>query len=519
MQTTNDTFDQLAQGHVRPLSWALRASFDKTFNADTTFFILDTSTLDGMDLLAPTDDNPITEWYKYAYADFTDKVISLEVVREETEPYSITQAYADITLNNYDGYFTPNSGSPIDEFILPRRPFRISMGFGSLVLPQIVGLSDNMPKIDKSSRTASFHVLDFMTLLLSKDIGETIMLENVKTHEVLDYLLQYMGLSSGQYTLDGSINTIKFFYVEAGTTFGTVANKLMEAEIGKLYLDEQGIIRFKNRYNYDLTPVYIFDKSNTIDYSIVDNPKIINSVTVKGAVREVKASKSVGTGSTSVGTGSTTSVPVGDTVEAFVSFNDPVTSADDPVYSATAISSSYFTSVLASDNTTPYTDVGLVSSDLFSKSIKLTFENTGAADASIKAIDIYGTPAEVVDNIEVKEIDQDSIDKFEEQTYEIDNEYIQDNSAAQTRAVILLRDYKDYNSIVDIDVKGNPALQLGDAVTLDLDGFQGIYSIIKSTNIQSSGKFDQRFRVLKRSVVMFFTLDTSVLDGTDLLSP
>jgi hypothetical protein len=512
MRTVSPTFRQLAAGHVRPLAWNTRISFDKTFNEDTTFFTLDVSELDGMDILAPNDDNPLQAWDKYAYADFDNRTISLEVTREETEPYSIVQAYADVTLNNYDSYYTPNSGSPIDTYILPRRPFRLSMGFGATALQQIVGLSDNMPKLDKTSRTASFHILDFMTLLLGKNIGETIILENVKTHEVLDYLLQYMGLSSDQYVLDGSINTIKFFYVEAGTTFGTVANKLMEAEIGKFYLDEQGTIRFKNRYNYDLTPVYTFDKSNTVDYSIVDQPKIINSVKVTAARREVQSLKSVGTGQT-------TSVPAGETVGVFVNFNDPVTYVNNPVYSATAITDSYFTSVLASDNTTAYTDVNLISLDQFSKSAKLTFENTGVSDASITAIDIYGTPAEVVENIEINEIDQDSIDKFEEQHYTIDNEYIQDKNSAQTRAIILLRDYKDYNSTVDIDVKGTPALQLSDAVTLDLDGFQGIYSIIKITNITSDAKFQQRMRVLKRTEVTFFTLDQSTLNGLELLSP
>lgn len=511
MQSTTLQFRQLAAGHVRPLSWGLSASFDKTFNEATTFFTLDESVLDGIDILAPLDDIPIQASDKYAYQDFRDRVISLEVVREETEPYSVVQAFADISLNNYDGYFTPGSGSPIDNYILPRRPFRLSMGFNTQVLQQIVGLSDDMPDLDKVSGTASFHVIDFMSYLLDRDISETVMLENVRTHEVLDYLLQHLGLSEDQYALDGSVNTIRFFYVERGTTFGNVVSKLIEAEIGAFFLDEHGIIRFKNRYNYDLTPVYTFDKSNTINYSVGEQPKIINSVKITGDVREVQSSKSVGTSSS-------TPIGVGEEIIMFINFNDPVTSVVDPVYSATPISSSHFISALNSDGTGAYTDVVLNDLELFSQSAKLTFENVGSNSAYIAAVNVYGTPAEVVDTIDVREIDQSSINKFEEQIYEINNEYLQTTDNAQTRALMLLRDYKDYANTIQLEVKGSSALQMGDAIDVDLDGFQGVYVITKTANILSGGGFKQSLRAIKKLAVSYFVLDESVLDGSDLLS-
>lgn len=512
MQTTGLTFRQRAAGHVRPLAWAVRASFDKALDDDVAFFTLDTSILDGPDVLAPSDDNPLQAWDKYAYADYTEKVVSIEVTREEAEPYSIVQAYADITLNNYDNYFTPNSGSPIDTDILPKRPFRALLGFEGETVPQIVGLSEGMPQIDKSSRLATFHVIDFMTFLLDKDLSETVILERVKTHEVLDYLFQFMGLTSGQYMLDSSINTIRFFYVEKGTKFRDTIGKLMEAEIGHLYMDEAGVIRFRNRYNYDLTPVYTFDKSNVTDYSVSDETNIINSVKVTSQVREVQALQSVWTSALP------TTVEAGQTVEIWAEFQDPVTTAVDPVYSDIETNTSYFTSALGEDGTGTYTSM-TVDMDMFSMSAKLTFENTGASTAFITAVNIYGTPAKVVDSIKVEEKDQVSIDKFEEQLYEIDNNYIQDESNAQSRALILLNDYAEYGSGLDIEVKGSPALQLGDAIDLDLDGYQGIHVITKTVNITGGGRFTQRLRVRSKVQPTFFTLDTSLLDGPDVLSP
>jgi hypothetical protein len=512
MQTTTSRFRQLAAGNVRPLSWGLKASFDKTFDAGITFFTLDQSLLDGPDILAPSGDNPLQQWDKYSYLDYSDRAISIEVTREETEPYSIAQAYADITVNNYDGYFTPNSGSPIDANILPRRPFRALLGFGSEVLPQIVGLSQGMPELDKASRTASFHVVDFMTYLRNQDIGETIMLQNVKTHEVLDYLFQYLGLLPEQYSLDGSLNTIRFFYVEKDAKFGGILDKLMEAEIGRLYMDEAGVIHFGNRYNYNLTPVASFDLSNTIDYAVSDVSSIINSVKITSAYREVQPLQSIWTSATP------TPVIAGSTVVVWAQLFDPITSATTPTYSSVETNSSYFISALEQDGSTPYTDIS-VTMDLFSKTAKLTFVNTGVSDAYVTAVDLYGTPAKVVETISVAEFDQTSIDKFEEQLYEIDNEYIQDESNAQSRALILLHDYAAYGAGVDIEVKGSPAIQLGDAIDLSLDGYQGIHIVTKTTNILTAGKLTQRLRARKKVAVTFFTLDVSLLDGTDLLSP
>lgn len=515
MQARTDQFDVLAKGHVRPIAWNVRASFDKTFDASVTFFTLDVSLLDGPDILTGLDDNPITAWDIYAYQDFTSRTISLEVTREETEPYSIVQAYGDVTLNNYDGYFTPNGGSPIDEFILPRRPFRLGVGFGNEALQQVVGLTEKMPAIDKASRTASFHVIDFMSYLYDKDITETIMLEDVRTDEVLDYLFGTMGLTPDQYVLDEGKNTIPFFYVERGDQFGSVVEKLIEAEIGSLYMDELGIIRFKNVYyqylNSDI--VYSFDRTNVIDYSVSDEQSIINSVKVTATIRDVQVFQSVWASVQRA------LINPGESVTIWADFDDPVTTLNDPTYQTGEIADSYYLASNDELGEVPYSDIDLTSLDLFSKSAKMVFTNSGGSAAYINTINLWGTPAKIVDTITAIDRDQDSVDKFEERLYEIDNPYIQTQEMATTRITNLLREYKDFGSLLDIEVKGNSALQLSDVVTLDLDGYSGPYVIRKEVNIVAGGEFKQRLRVRKTIIYDFFILDSSLLDSDAVLSP
>ena len=514
MQTTNATFDNAVNSQTREISWQLRMSFDKAFDPSVTFFTLDVSLLDGPDILAPSDGNVVQEWDKYAYTDYSDRVISIEITREEIEPYSVVQAFADITLNNYDSYFTPNSGSPIDEFILPKRPVRLLLGFEGYNLPQFIGLTERMPEIDKTARTVRFHLTDFLSFLFSKKIDNTELLTDVSTGEALTYLFESVGLSDDQLNFTGtSFNRIPYFFVEKDQTLGDVVRKLMEAEQGRLYMDEFGVITFQNRQDYSTTPIATFDMSNTLDYSTSGEDDLINFVEIKSSILEEQIEQSIWQSS------SATLVKAGATATVWADLQDPVTSVTSPIYSDVTIPQSHFISAEDTGNTIPYTSISLDSIDVFSKSVKMVFENTGSNDAYVTTVDLWGTPIKVTDTIRVEDFDQGSVDKYEEQRYTLDTTYIQKRSTAESKASILLDDYAELGSILEIDVIGNMALQIGDHVTLDLDGYQGDYAITKITQVMQGAGYRQRLTVKEKEVRMYFILDQSLLDGPDVLAP
>lgn len=511
MQTTTAQYDLLATGNVRPLDWRLSISFDKQINPLIKFFTLDDSLLDGVDILSPDDTSSILLWDQFQYQDYTDRVISMEVTRLENEPYSNAMAYADLTINNYDDYFTPDAGSPIELDILPRRPFRIFMGFKNNVLPQFVGMSETMPKIDRIAKTASFHLIDFLSYLYEQDISETILLENVRTDQVLDHLLDMLGILPSQYELETGINTMRVFYAEKGKKFGTICDELMEAEIGRLFMDESGIIKLQNRYSYNLTPVDTLDDTNCTNYEILNEDTIINRVRVTVPVRVRAEEQSV------YRLSQPRLITIGETAEIIVNFDDPIFTVNDPVYSATPIVDSYFRSTTDEAGFTPYTGIDFVSSQVYSKFAIYTFENTGASDAYIVEMDLFGEPAKVISEVVVDDQDNTSIAKFEEQIYEIKNEYIQDRDNAVSRTTLLLFDYAEYGSIINVTYKGNFALQLGDAVSLDLGTTDGIFIIGKISNLLIGSSFTQRLTLRKKRILNFFILDQSLLDGDDRL--
>lgn len=524
MQTVNQTFVDNANADVRKLAFELRASFTKQFNDNINFFIISSddtpeSLLDGVDLLAPTGSDVVAEWDKYLYQDYTDRVISIEVTNEQIEPYSIVQSFADVTVNNFDGYFTPNSGSPIDQYILPKRPFRILFGFRNSTLPQFVGLSTTMPSIDKSARTAKFHLIDFLTFIFDREIPDSEMLTDVTTGDALDYIFQEVGLLPGQYVLDEtSFNTIPFFYVEKGQKVGTVIKELMEAEQGRLYMDEFGIIRFLNRQNYNTDVVWSFDDDTIINYGLSTEDDVINFTRIHSDILQEYTNTSLW------GSAQAYYIAAGQSIEVWADLPDLQTNVDDPVYSETEIEQSYFTSTLDQEGETPYTDVVLGSIDKFAKAVKMVFENTGLNNAYITKIELWGTAVRVADTIIVEDFDQDSIDNFDERRYELKTRYIQKESDAISKAAIIIDDYKDFGSIWDLEVKGTMALQVGDVITVDVDGTNGDYIITKIVQILADGRYQQRLKVKNREFRVYFILSSdsearSLLDGDEVLIP
>lgn len=519
MQTTSSVFEKHASGSLRPLQYQVRASFDKAFDDDIDFFQLDSSLLNGGDVLAPSDNAVIQLWDKYEYQDISKRVIGVEVQSEQTEPYSIVLSMADITLNNYDGYFTPNSDSPVGEYILPRRPFRVLMGFGHDVVPLFIGLSTKSPRIDKQSRTVQFHCIDFLSYLFEQKIDQTITLLDYSTSEILAYLFDHLGLLSSQYDLDPvSFNRINYFYAEKGQSLGDIIRPLMEAEQGRLWLSELGVIKFLNRQNYPTASVATFNQSNVIDYSDSGDTSIINYAKITSEVLEEKIDQKIWE------LAAPEFIKAGATIDIWANLDNPITEADTPVYLASPEEKSYFTSTKDQVGEVVYEDVEVTSMDVFSTAVKLSFKNTGDSDAFLYEIVLFGNPVVVVDRIVVEESDDDSIEKYEEQRYELETNYIQSEDDAVSKAVIMVDDYKDFASAVELEVKGNPAYQIGDTATLNVDSYQGDHVITKLTNIMRDKRYTQLIRFKAKDPRQYFILSSddtsmSLLNGTDVLSP
>lgn len=518
MQTTSNQFNRLANADIRPISWGASISFTKEFDEDVTFFTLDQSELDGIDVLAPNDDNPIQAWDYYKYQDVSERLVNQTIERSFNFPYSVVSSIADFSLNNYDKYFSPNSNSPIEEYILPKRPVRLFQGFSTEKLQQFVGLTQGMPEINRESGTADFTAFDFLTWIYDMPIRNTIAMSNVRTNEVLANIFEQFGLSPSQYDLSKARNVIPFLFFERNqTTAGDVIRPLMEAENGWLWLDESGIIRFRPRLEQPAEPTYYLDSDMVISATTEGDDNIINHVIINADVREVQEYQIVY--SKSETDTNLHVVPSGGSYVFEANLTDPCLTIEQPTLGENS-SVSWFTAALP-DGTNVPSNVSVSSVELTTNSYNITFSNTNGFDVNIDEMSLWGQPGKRIslEPAVYDAYDDESVEKYEEKILTIDNNFIQSISQAESLALTILDEYAEYSSIINVEIKGNPAIQLGDIIELDYEEFSGEYRIIGIKNRTVASQFIQQLRLRRYNPRHWFTLDQSELDGTDVLAP
>lgn len=519
MQTVPALFNQLANGDVRPHSWGLMISFDKAFDDDITFFTLDQSVLNGTDILAPSEDNPIQAWDYYEYVDYTERLVYQSVKRSLEFPYSVVSAIADFQVNNYDKYFTPNSGSPIDMFILPKRPVRLLQGLSSMVLPQFVGLTQGMPEISRTEGTATFTAMDFLTWIYDLPIRETIAMQNVTTDEVLANIFEQFGLTPTQYDLATGRNRIPFLFFEADQlTAGDVIRPLMQAEGGDLWLDEQGIIRFRPRLEQPADPIYTFDNDNIVSLDGQEDNTIINHVIISTEVRVLQEAQLIYSVSGGQQDQSNT-IDASSSKPLKLELQDPSIDIVEPTLGELSGQSWFIAKNSTGEEVTSLVSISGTSDQ--TNSYTIFVENDNTFPIYISDIYLWGTPAKIVGGKPTiyDNKDTDSIEKYEDQILSISNNFIQSISQARSLALTILDAYSEYNDIIEMEVKGNVALQLSDIIEVDYEEYTGQYRIIEIENKLQDQKSTQILKCRKYTPREWFTLDQSILDGTDVLAP
>lgn len=512
MQTVTTAFNQRANKAMRKLTHRALMSFPRQYLPSVTFFTVGVSTIGGADIIKG-EGNVIAEWDKYQYDEYSYRIKSIEVTRQEEMVNSTTLAQADIVLENHDNYFSPSRGSTIQNLILPYRPVKLYGGFGDEAIPQFVGLTEKMPSIEEKAKTASFHCIDFMYSLFNRPLDQAVMYQNKRTDEILASLLVAFGISPTQYSFDTGYNIVTFAFFDKGQTFGEVVKELIEAEMGRFYMDEIGVIRFKNRQNYSSTPQWFFNETNILDIQTSKQDDIINVVTVTANVREVQALQKYWELTAA------TMIPAGGSVDVWADFNDPVTAVNAPLY-VTAATDSLYTTNTASDGSGDQISAGISRSvTLFAKSYKMTFSNSNAFPVYLTSIELYATPALVTKQIYVRYADSASVAKYDERVLDITNDYINNEGDASSKAQIIIDDYSGYANTYILTVKGNPALQIGDAVNVSVWGSAAVYVITKIVNRWDSGRFSQQLTVRKKTFRKFFTIGVSTIGGTDVIAP
>jgi hypothetical protein len=522
MQSVSTEFTRRSKASIRPLSWRSLISFQKTFSSGVTFFTIGTSLIGGNDIIKG-DNSVVQEWDKYKYEDYTGRVLSIEYTRESEQPTSpLTLSMATIVLDNHDDYFSPlNTASPIYGYVKPQRPIKLYVGFKNEDIPVFVGVTQGLPKIDQKNKTVTIQCVDFLNSIINTPLDSEVMYVSQRTDQIISSLLITAGLIASQFVLDTGNVIIPFAYFKKGSKLGDALREITEAELGTLYMDEAGVIRFENRTNWATkSQVWGLDRSNVLDITAPSEDKLINVVEVYSNAREVQANQKLWE------LDNPKEIPANSTLEIFADFKDdygalPVTNVDVPAYLTSATTSLFATNSARDGSGDTYqANVSLTSDDVFSTTYRMTFTNTASIPVFITQLELFATPAKVMSQIYVRKTSTASIASYDERpAFKIENDYIQDEGSANSIAQIVLSDRAELDDQRVMQIKGVPQLQVGDVIRYTELGLNQTYFVTRINGILNSSGFRQMINVSKRTINTYFRIGISTIGGTDQIAP
>jgi len=387
--------------------------------------------------------------------------------------------------------------------IKSRRPIRASAGFNyngiSNRIQQFVGMIIETPKIDQKENTCTIHAIDFTEALWGYPVERTQLYQDKRSDELIDILLQTVGLTTGQYILDQGLITIPFCFFEAGQKVGDIIAKICQAEQATFYVDENGIFRFENRLHLLNAPhtasvltitdaIILKEENQNID-------KIINVVEIKATPRAVVADdKQIWTLPAA-----SEAIAPGATYELFINYEDPIFSNIEPTAGG---GQSNFTANTATDGsgTNLTSDFEITEWTNFSKATKLVIRNNHATlTGYLTAMNVFGKPAEKIleQGLYLREEDATSVTDYDEHVVTIENDYIQSYATMKSIASSILLNRKEPGNYKIITIRGLPQLQLGDLVTRGTDNY---FVIRIKSKITASEGFTQELTIVKRTI-------------------
>ena len=357
--------------------------------------------------------------------------------------------------------------------LLPSRPVKMSMGFAQTAITvsgidyqeMFHGLTESLiPNLQEE--TIQIHCLDKSSKLMEMKIP-SLMYTDQRTDQLMQYLAWAAGLGITEYSFETGTLTIPFAWFNDEESIWYWMKKIAEAENGRIFFDNNGILQFWNRDHYinNQTPVfnYTFDSNiSSLSFDISSN-KVVNHVIVKAKPRQEQVNQIIW-----ILQGYET-IPANSSLDYEVSVDDPCTVINQPTANADYLANTQ--SDGSGDDRT--SSVTITEFNATAQKATMKINNTHPTDeVYITFFQVKGKPATVIHEMEVEVKDTESTEIYKDKVLEIENDYIQDADDAEAlakRRVIELRDPLDF---IEIEVVGYPKLKVGDVVNIQ-DSYDG----------------------------------------------
>lgn len=296
-----------------------------------------------------------------------------------------------------------------------------------------------------------------------------------------------------------------------------------ESEGARFYSDEVGVLHLENRQHYNNTPAlkvsvhqFTFDRLTDFAHPKPDQG-IINDITVKINPRIIQPTAQIWQN------GATPLITNGDTLEIWANFQDPVPTTSTGLI--TPVATTDYTANTAQDGSgTDETGNISIAITKFASAAKLEITNSSGVDVYLTMLQLRGTPAQQLGEVDVKVQDADSVAEHGVYHQDIDTPYLADQGFATDLANQIIEWYSQPINRLSIDHPFLPQLQIGDMVSA-LDGETGHEEIMRTTGLSFSmgvGKLftgTSQLRIINPfETLTFFEIGTSEIGSTDVIA-
>jgi hypothetical protein len=369
----------------------------------------------------------------------------------------------------------------IGDKLLPERLIQAQIGFNGSKVKKFTGFIDSIDP-DIKNDTIKIHAYDMSEKLKNTKVSSELMMD-MRADELIGALANYCGIDETKRSLEVGSHVVSYAWFNDASAW-TYMNQIAEAEGGRVFFSEDGILTFWNRDHVayqDTTPVYYF----TIDKNIMNINYDISKSNIKNRI-SVKAYPKKLLDNTIIYDEEelATEILAGETKEFWCQFSHgnessvPALNVLPPVIGVDIMANSE--SDGSGYNMSSYIEI--TSDSIFAESYKMNIKNNYSAPVYITQIVIEGQPIVIAKEIEVIEEDTDSQALYGVQELAIENNFIDEESFARSLAEIKLLVKKDARNFIEIEVIGAPHLQIGDVVSAE-GGFDKIaynYTIVKN---------------------------------------
>lgn len=352
--------------------------------------------------------------------------------------------------NEGDKFDVTNQQSPLWGLLKPNRRIRAWLG----IRDDQTGQVEEVPlgtfwSLDWDSPDdaleATVVARDRLELLRKSTYQPGAVQQNVSLYALAEQVLHDAGLLPGEYWIDPALQQIVIPWAWLSPTSHREALRITaEAALAVVYADRDGVVRIETMGSVPADPVLTITADDYFPplQAPSRQDQVANEIVVTTQPLRPEDPQEVYKSTTPV------TVPAGQTVTVTVQYTKR------PVIEAQAVL----------DNPPP--GVSIKSATYYAWGAEITLRNTGAAQADVTLV-ITGKPLSVQGGEQVVARDQTSITEHGVLRYEFpDNPLVQTLAQAQAIAQALLASAKDPRRDIEVEWRGNPALELGDRVTV-----------------------------------------------------